>query len=221
MNELPIPATAHDQYLVSFGKSGAVGVFTAPEPLVLKRGCRAIVQTSRGIEIGAVLHPATLRQARLLGAVASGAIIRPSTPDDLAQRAEQAGIERSLFDASRAWTQREALSLEILDVDLLFDGVQAILQFVGEDASTERFAEALEAEFGIAIRLENIAGPRTPPEEEPRCDKPDCGREGSSGGGCTTCSTGGGCSSCGDSKVDMRDYFSHLRTKMNERIPLA
>lgn len=221
MNKPPSTTTVHDQYLVSFGKSGAVGVFTAPEPVVLKRGSRAIVQTSRGVEFGTVLHPATLRQARLLGAVAAGTFIRSATAEDVGKRAEQSTIERTLFDASRALAQQEVLSLEILDVDLLFDGTQAILQFVGDETNTEQLAHVLEVQFGLTIRLENIAGPRTPPEEEPRCDKPDCGREGSAGGGCSTCSTGGGCSSCGDSKVDVREYFSHLRTKMNTRVPLA
>jgi len=220
MNELPNPVAAHDQYLVSFGKSGAVGVFTAAEPLTLKRGTRAVVQTSRGIEIGAVLHPATLRQARLLGAVAGGTFLRPCTSDDLSKRAEQVRIEQSLFDWSRARAQRESSGMEILDVDLLFDGTIAILQFVGAETHSEQLAHTLEAEFGMSIRLENIAGPRTPPEEEPRCDKPDCGREGNTGGGCSTCSTGGGCSSCGDGKVDMREYFGHLRTKMHLRVPL-
>jgi cell fate regulator YaaT (PSP1 superfamily) len=212
--------TSHDQYLVSFGKSGAVGVFTAPEPITLRRGSRAIVQTSRGIEIGTVLHPATLRQARLLGAVAAGTFIRPGTAEDLAKRQEQSRIEQTIFDASRAWASSAGLNLEILDVDLLFNSTQAILQFVGDDTDTEKLAQAIEQQFSLSIRLENIAGPRTPPEEEPRCDKPDCGREGSGGGGCSTCSTGGGCSSCGESKVDLREYFSHLRTKMSDRVPL-
>jgi hypothetical protein len=219
MSETAKQLTAHDQYLVSFGKSGAVGVFTAQQPLTLRRGSRAIVQTSRGIEIGTVLHPATLRQARLLGAIAAGAFVRPGTSADLAERQSQSHIEQALFDASRAWALEAGLRLEILDVDLLFDASQAILQFVGDDTDTEKLAQAIESQFGLTIRLENIAGPRTPPEDDPRCDKPDCGREGGAGG-CSTCSTGG-CSSCGTAKVDMREYFSHLRTKMNQRIPLA
>ena len=68
------------------------------------------------------------------------------------------------------------------------------------------------------IRLENLSLPKEE-HEHGGCDKPDCGRE--SGGGCSTCSTGGGCSTCGSGKTDLREYFGHLRTKMESRIPLA
>ena len=213
---------AHDQFIVSFGKIGALGVFMAAQPLMLRRGQAVIVQTSRGVEIGTVLCQATLRQARLLGATSSGALLRLVSVDDEARRDERAEFERRIFEASRAWAERDGLALAILDVDLMFDGAQAIVQFVGDDADTENLAQALEQHFAMAIRLENLAAPV--PEEKHEhggCDKPDCGR--TAGGGCTTCSTGGGCSSCGSAKTDLREYFGHLRTKMetSQRIPLA
>jgi hypothetical protein len=215
----------HDQFIVSHGKSGVLGVFTAAEALLLRRGQRVIVQTGRGVEIGAVLGPATLRQARLLGAASSGRLLRRADGADEARRADLALLEQQLFDAGRAWLERAALALDILDVDLLFDGQQALVQFVGNDADTEKLAHALEAQFRLTVRLENLAVPSVHEAEEHAhggCDKPDCGRTGG-GGGCTTCSTGGGCSSCGSSKVDLRPYFSHLRDKLeaSQRIPLA
>jgi hypothetical protein len=214
---------AHDQFIVSFGKIGALGVFTAAEPLMLRRGQAVIVQTSRGVEIGTVLCQATLRQARLLGATSSGPLLRLVSTEDEARRDERAEFERRIFETSRAWAERDGLALAILDVDLMFDGGQAIVQFVGNDADTENLAQALELHFAMAIRLENLAAPM--PEENHEhggCDKPDCGR--TAGGGCTTCSTGGGCSSCSSgNKTDLREYFGHLRTKMetSQRIPLA
>ena len=130
------------------------------------------------------------------------------------------GSNDQLFEACRSWAANVALALEVLDVDLLFDGQHAIVQFIGAEADAERLAPELEKHFKLTLRFENLAVPAPPAEEEHRCDKPDCGRD---AGGCTTCSTGGGCSSCGSAKVDMRDYFGHLRTKMetNQRIPLA
>ena len=218
-------AEAHDQYLVSHGKSGIVGVFTCVELLTLPRGAEVIVQTTRGIEIGTVLGPASLKQARLIGATSSGSLVRCIAPDDDAPRAEIRSVEQQIFDTSRAWAMRDALDLEILDVDLLFDGRQAIVQFVGNEVQTEAFALTLEQHFNLAIRFENLAAAHPRDENEHGCDKPDCGRTADGGGGgCTTCSTGGGCSSCGTTKkVDMREYFGHLRTKMEakQRIPLA
>src|SRR6516162_2507630 len=90
---------AHDQFIVSFGKIGALGVFTAAQPLMLRRGQAVIVQTSRGVEIGTVLCQATLRQARLLGATSSGALLRLVSVDDEARRDERAEFERRIFEA--------------------------------------------------------------------------------------------------------------------------
>jgi hypothetical protein len=213
-------ATTHDQYLVGHGKCGAVGVFTAETPLPLRRGARVLIETTRGAEVGEVLGPASLRQARLLGTVSAGKLLRSLTPEDEARQSDRRAVEKAIFEAARAWAGREGLLLEVLDVELLYHGQLAILQFVGQDAETEKFAQALEAHFGLTIRLENLTLPAAPEEEHHHCDKPDCGRE---SGGCTTCSTGGGCSSCGSEKVDLRPYFSHLRDQMetSKRIPLA
>jgi hypothetical protein len=223
MSAMPVvPSGAHDQFIVSHGKSGAVGVFTSERPLPLRRGGRVLIQTARGMEIGTVLCPATLHQARLLGATSSGTLLRPMTPEDDARRAELAQLAQAIFAAGRAWSARDRAAMEVLDVELLFDAQLAVVQFVGDDADSLSFAQALEQQFGVTIRLENLANPvETPDETKTGCDKPDCGR--SAGGSCTSCSSGGGCSSCGSGKVDLRPYFSHLREKMptQQRIPLA
>jgi cell fate regulator YaaT (PSP1 superfamily) len=228
MSALPSAAAAlsaegHDQFIVGFGKSGALGVFTSAEPLLLRRGQAVIVRTPRGVEVGTVLCQATLRQARLLGATSSGELLRTASVDDEAGHEERIAFERHIFEKSRTWAQSTGLAAEILDVDLMFDGAQAIVQFVGSDTDAEKLAHALEQHFTIAIRLENLAV-AMPAEthEHGGCDKPDCGRR--AGGSCTTCSSGGGgCSSCGAGKTDLREYFSHLRTKMEaaQRIPLT
>jgi hypothetical protein len=213
------PGTAF-QYVVSFGKGGGLGVFTAAEPLALRRGDRVVIGSPRGTEAGTVLCAATIGQARLLGATASGPLLRPLGPDDGARLTGFEQLAQRLFAAARRHAQAERLALEILDVEVLLDGQQAIVQFVGAEPQLDGFAEALERDFDLQIRLENLAQPsETSHEEHGGCDKPDCGR---SAGGCTTCSTGGGCSSCGSKKVDMRDYFGHLREKMekNQRQPL-
>ena len=220
---VPIPPGAapelHDQFVVSFGKSSALGVFTAAESMHLRRGCAVIVQTDRGVEIGAVLGPASLLQARLLGATSSGVLLRRVNPADETMREKRADLAQQIFDTSRTWAQRDGLSLEILDVDLMFDGSQAIVQFVGDETATEPFVLALETHFKITVRLENLAGAKEE-HDHGGCDKPDCGRQ--AGGGCSTCSTGGGgCSTCGSGKTDLREYFGHLRTQMESRIPLA
>jgi cell fate regulator YaaT (PSP1 superfamily) len=216
---------AADQYVVSFGKGGGVGVFTAHEPMPLLRGDRVVVRSPRGIEAGSVLCAATLGQARLLGATAAGPLLRPLGTKDDALLRELRPRARQLFEAARQDAREQCLALEILDVEILLDEQQAILQFVGDEPQLDGFAQLLEQRFGLQIRLENLAQPSAPSEEAEHggCGKPDCGRAEGGEGGCTTCSTGGGCSSCASgSKVDLRDYFGHLREKMqkDQRLPL-
>jgi hypothetical protein len=206
---------AADQFVVSFGKSGALGVFNAPAPLVLRRGERVVVRTPRGIEVGTVLCAATVRQARLLGATGMGELLRPLGTGDAARLPDLAQLGQAVYAAAQ--DQATGLGIAIFDVEVLLDGHQAIVQYVGADASLDAFAQALESRFALAVRLENLAQPTTG-HEHGGCDKPDCGR-----GGCSTCGSGGGCASCGSAKVDMRDYFAHLREKMehNQRRPLV
>jgi hypothetical protein len=203
---------AADQFVVSFGTSGALGVFNAPAPLVLRRGDRVVLRTPRGVEGGSVLCPATVRQARLLGATGMGELLRPLSAAD-ADRLRAAGrLAQDLYAAARQ--HAAGLGVDVLDVEVLLDGGTAIVQYVGGEAHLDGFAQALEARFALAVRLENLALPPASSEEHGGCDKPDCGRN---AGGCSTCSTGGGCSSCGSAKVDMRDYFAHLRDQMEHR----
>src|SRR5579863_1709183 len=117
----PPDTTAAEQFLVSYGKSGGLGSFSAAEPLTLERGDRVIIDTPRGRELGTVLCPASVRQARLLGAVASGTIIRPVATADEATLAEGRSLSRRLFETGRQLAQARQLSLEILDVDVFFE----------------------------------------------------------------------------------------------------
>jgi hypothetical protein len=215
----PVAAEPCDQFVVSYGKSGALGVFTSSEFLFLRRGQRVLVKTSRGTEVGSVLCPASIMQARLLGASSSGLLLRVLTLQDESDHDRLAGIEQSIFETGRAWAKRDGLELEILDVNVLFDGAIAIVQFVGNDAGSKSLAEALEQRFALAVRLENLTAAKEE-HEHFHCDKPDCGRA-NGGDGCTTCGAGGGCSTCGSGATDLREYFGHLRAKMESRIPLA
>lgn len=218
----PLSEQLCDQFVASYGKSAAVGVFACDQPLPLTRGARVLLRTPRGVEAGTVRCPASIRQARLLGATASGDLLRALSADDELEERNRMSRADALCEAARALAAQRELGCDILDAELLFDGSQAILQFLGSDEGTEAFAHELEATFGLAIRLENLAPPAEAAHEEEShggCGKPDCGKEGA-GGGCS--SEGGGCSTCGSANVDLRDYFAHLRGKMetDRRVPL-
>ena len=221
-----LSAAVADQYVVAFGKSGGLGCFTVVEAIELSRGDRVIVQTGRGVELGEVLGPATLRQARLIGALAAGDILRRCTLEDDADQARLRRQADVLFEACRVRAADMGLPLQILDVEMLLDGRHAIVQFVGgAEADAAKLAEAQASDSALEIRFENLAAPAQPdPDEHGQggCGKPDCGRTDGGSGGCTTCGSGGGCSSCGAGKADLRPYFAHLRDRMEaqHRTPL-
>jgi hypothetical protein len=207
-------------YVVSHGKNGGLGSFNTLEPLLLRRGDRVLVDGPRGRETGTVLCRANVRQSRILGAVASGIVVRPVTAADDATLQRLRMQEQHVFEAGRRLAQANALAVEILDVDMLWSGC-AVLQFVGPTAAPlSDFVQDLSRACQCEVRLENLALPAEPPEPASHgCGKPDCGK---TGGGCSSCGTGGGCSSCGSAKTDLRPYFAHLRAQMeaSNRTPL-
>jgi cell fate regulator YaaT (PSP1 superfamily) len=221
-----ITAVEHHLHLVSHGKSGGLGCFVADHFMPLERGDAVVVESMRGLEAGRVVGPATQRQARLMGPILAGRLLRRFTDADAELWQSQQQIAQNIFERARALAGEFGLPLEILDVDIFFDGGQAILQFLGQDdAGLENLAGHLQAAFSPAIRFENLnQAPVAEPEEDHGggCGKPDCGK--ASGGSCSTCSTGGGCSSCAKgSGTEVKDYFAHLRGKMEaspQRVPL-
>jgi cell fate regulator YaaT (PSP1 superfamily) len=203
-----------DMYLVSHGKSAALGHFTSQLSSILGRGDRVVIDSPRGREVGTVLSSANVRQFRLLGGVA-GVIVRSLTRADEAALADMRAMEERLFEAGRELARTQGLPVEILDVDMLFED-RAILQVVGVDQTPlDEFVAALRQAFRVDVRLEDLASYREPAAPaEHGCGKPDCGR--TADGGCSTCATGGGCSSCGGG-ADLRPYFAHLRAEMEAR----
>lgn len=212
--------TSGSEFLVSYGKSGAFGRFAPAEPLTLVRGDRVVVQSARGLELGSVLCAGTEGHARLLGRDAVGRLLRRAGADDDDAAARCTRLARTLFDDALALVQEDGLALDILDTEVLLDGRQAIVQCLGDAATTaQTLAARLSQRHQLTILLENLAEPALPAHEESTggCGKPDCGRLNGKSGGCSDCSSGGGCSSCGSGHVDLRAYFAHLRTQMESR----
>jgi hypothetical protein len=210
----------HDYFLVNHGKSGVLGSFAAPEPLPLRRGDRVVVQSLRGLEVGTVLGPASVRQSRQLGSQSSGALMRLLSPEDRGMLQRLQALEQGLFTAARQLAAELTPTLVVLDAELLFDGRHALLQTLGgDDLDVADFIARLRTACDVDVKLENLAvGHENDEHHEGGCGKPDCGR---SEGGCSNCGSGG-CSSCGSSGVDLRPYFAHLRGAIEEahRTPL-
>ena len=219
------PLDAAFLHLVHHGKSGGLGCFVADLPGPLPRGTAVVVASVRGLEAGKVAGPGSQRHARLLGPALAGRLLRQFTHDDGQVWLRQQRLAYDIFERASSVARKLQLPLALLDVDVLFDGSQAILQFLGaEDAGIETLAKALNGAFATGLSFENlnVAATNVAADEHGGCGKPDCGKV-SGGGSCSTCSTGG-CSSCSTHKdgVDLKVYFEHLRGKMEaqQRVPL-
>jgi hypothetical protein len=208
-----------DQFVASFGKDAALGCFTAAGPLRLARHDRVLLQTPRGLEVGEILGPATIRQARLLGPAVRGQLIRPLSSADHSTIERMTALADELLTASERVRSDLGADVSILDAETFFDLRHALLHILHPHPDDlGAFTEALSSRTGLLVRLANLALPAEP--EEHGCGKPDCG---SGAGGCATCSNGGCSTGCGTgSATDLRPYFAHLREQMDAhaRVPL-
>lgn len=211
-----------DLFVAAFGKDAAVGCFTAAGPMTLARHAAVLLQTPRGLEVGRIMGPATLRQARLLGGQVRGDLIRVLTSDDDEALAEMARLGHRVLDEAERLAAESDMPLSLLDAEAFFDLGHAVVHILHpnpDDLAT--FAESLSRRVGITVQLVNLALPAEPAHG---CGKSDCGEGGCSSGGCSTggCSTGGCSTGCGSGAVDIAPYFAELREKMeSRRIPLA
>lgn len=197
-------------YLVQYGRCAYVGRFTTDR--TFSRGDRAIVRSSRGIEIGIVLCDAGERFAGAIDPSAGGELLRLASPDD-----ETTAVARDADGVTLlAAASESSLPLTFLDVEVMLDGSSAVLHALPwEPCDADPLFAELSARFGMPVRMLDLS--RTPVAVDPptTCGKPDCGS-----GNCSSCGTGGGCStgSCSRGSVksaaELSAYFADLRSKM-------
>jgi hypothetical protein len=201
------------EYLLTYGVLGDFGRFHSPRPLSCSRGDRAVIRTPRGLEIGAVLRPATPGHAHFLPNTSVGALLRLTTTDDERTAVRlQARTAEFCDEASRTAGALD-LPLAILDAEMLLDGEHAVLHFVRwQDCDIRPLISGLSKQFALSVLVQDLTHA---PEEHHGCG--DCGS-----GGCGDCGPGG-CGSCGSAKpAEVQEYFAGLREKMiqQNRMPL-
>lgn len=213
------------EYLVSLGRSGAVRRFRAAQPAEYRRGDRVVVSSAQGLDLGEVLCPATTRHAALLPEPLVGELLRHVNQDDTL-RGEQIELRsQRIYDDCQQVIDELALPLNVLDVELAFDGRQAILHYLCWAACDERpLVSTLSRQHDVVIQLHNLAlqRPADAADHNAGCGEPNCGKADDSAG-CTSCSTGHGCTNCGAvTPSELQEYFAGLRQHMeaSPRTPL-
>lgn len=207
---------SHSEYLVSYGQGGDFSRFRSISPVHYQRGDRVLVRGPQGLEAGEVMCPATSAHARYLSDRTAGELLRLLTEEDehTLERVRERG-QRIFADARRLAIELN-IPVEILDVEVLFDGRQAILHHLRRpDCDYRPLVRALAKKHDVLLTMQNLVLPmETSGDDEHGCGRPDCGR---SEGGCSSCGSGG-CSagSCGAGvkQEAVTAYLAGLRDQM-------
>ncbi|TWT31458.1 PSP1 C-terminal domain-containing protein [Blastopirellula retiformator] len=178
-------STIHRTHLVRVGAVGQIGRFVSVDAVAYQRGMRVVCRTSRGLEVGEILSPATD-----VGQDTDGSILRGMTPQDemLLERLEK--NKQEAMTACVSQLSDRQLDAVLIDVEQLFDGQSLFFYFLGDvspevEQLTERLAETYDAKVRIrefAKLLDEGCGPGCGAEDGPGC-----------GSSCSSCSLVGAC----------------------------
>ena len=211
------------EYLVSYGSSGEFARFRCAAA-DYRKGDAVVVRSHQGLELGVVLCPATDGHARFLNRTARGELLRPAGVEDerAAEHSRRRGQE--MFEDGRRLAAELGLPIEILDVEVLLDGTQAIVHHLRDQECDYRpLVSGLSKRHDILVIMQNLAVPKEPETASAGCGKPGCGQVGG-GGGCSSCGSGG-CGTCGKatSREEVAGQLAGLRQAAqvaNTRTPL-
>jgi len=164
-----------DRYVVRYGLMRLVAEFSAKGPQKFTRNAAVVVRSSRGVEWGEVLCPATERTADYLESQESiGKILRPANDDDLRLRDDVFRGERAEFEGCREMIGEYKLLMQLVDVEHLFGGERLIFYYLAEQRVDFReLVKALAKRYKTRIEMRQI-GVRD--EAKLLADYGDCGK---------------------------------------------
>ena len=164
-----------DRYIVRYGLMRLVAEFSGKGPQKFARNAAVIVRSSRGVEWGQVLCPATERTADYLESRESiGKILRLATEEDLKERDDTYRGERAEFEGCRQMIGEHRLLMQLVDVEHLFGGERLIFYYLAEQRVDFReLVKALAKRYKTRIEMRQI-GVRD--EAKLLADYGDCGK---------------------------------------------
>jgi cell fate regulator YaaT (PSP1 superfamily) len=161
-------------FVIRYGTSRLVGEFTGGDRQ-FSRGDEVIVRSSRGVEWGEVLCPATEKTREYLGSSDSaGRILRPVNEQDVARREEISEQEPQQFAGVRDTIAEHTLQMQLVDIEHLFGGERLIIYYLAEQrVDFRQLVKALAKQFKTRIEMRQI-GVRD--EAKLLADYGDCGK---------------------------------------------
>jgi cell fate regulator YaaT (PSP1 superfamily) len=162
------------RYVVRYGSTRALGVFSSRAQDRFLRGQRVVARTQRGLEAGDVLCEASDEQAARLSGSPGGQILREMSADDSNELSHIHTKERAEFEVCLRHVQRLALQMTLLDVEHLFGGERVVVYYLADERVDFRdLVKALASEFQTRIEMRQV-GVRD--EAKLLADYGDCGQ---------------------------------------------
>jgi len=162
------------RYVLRYGSTRAVGLFSPRGQDRYSRGMRVIARTPRGLEAAEVLAEATDEQAQKMEAMGGGQIMREMSAEDANELTHLQQRERSAFETCQKHVARLSLPMQLVDLEHVFGGERLVVYYLSEERVDFRdLVKALASEFQTRIEMRQI-GVRD--EAKLLADYGDCGQ---------------------------------------------
>ncbi|MDA1161561.1 MAG: regulatory iron-sulfur-containing complex subunit RicT [Planctomycetota bacterium] len=164
-----------DAYIVRFGSTRTVAEFTFKGPQDLKRSDSVLIRSTRGVEWGEVLCPATDTTRKYIGSEEQvGRILRRADDEAWTKRDEMLTREQDVFAQARQIIRDQKLNMNLVDVECIFGGERVVFYYLSEQRIDFReLVKTLARSFQTRIEMRQI-GVRD--EARLLADFGDCGR---------------------------------------------
>ena len=164
-----------ESYIVRYGSTRTVAEFSFKGPQQFDRSDSVLVRSSRGVEWGEVLCPASDATRKYLNSEEqAGRILRGADDEAWSKRDEMLALEQDIFKQGRDIIREHKLNMNLVDVECIFGGERVVFYYLAEQRVDFReLVKTLARKFQSRIEMRQI-GVRD--EAKLLADFGDCGR---------------------------------------------
>src|SRR5262245_15015830 len=121
------------RYVLRYGSTRAVGLFSPRGQDRFLRGMKVIARTPRGLEAAEVLAEATDEQAQRMESSPGGQIMREMSADDANELTHLQQREAAAFETCQKHVAKLGLPMQLVDVEYLFGGERLVVYYLSEE----------------------------------------------------------------------------------------
>ncbi len=162
------------KYITRYGAMRLLGIFTCRADEEYQRGDDVILRTSRGLETGEILCPATTEATEQFKDSPGGQVVRIISNSDRGEISRIQKNTRQDFQRCKKLVEKLDLGMELADIEHVFGGERVIVYYLAEDRVDFReLVRQLASELQTRIEMKQI-GVRD--EAKLLADYGDCGK---------------------------------------------